>query len=326
VPQYLIVAHQTAASPELRDAIAALLREAPDARFTVLVPATPVQHMFTWEDGETLAVAEERAGAAQAAITDLGGEVVRVAIGSRNPIMAIADEVREHPGYDAIVIGTFPPGASRWLRLDLVSQSRRRFAAPIIHVVARPAGRPRPETAGELPDARYRDPRPAEIDGLVALMRSDDGLDRRRARHGLVQLGRRAAQAVVPLLADGRESVRWEAARALVDVHHPDAIPALVPVLGDPVRDVRWLAAEALIAHGPDSVVPVLRYLLAHAGNDDVVPAAHHVIRSFSRGEWEPILRPVVDGLEDGASSVSWLVPSERALRALTEVPATAVG
>lgn len=321
--RYLVIAHQTATSPELRERIAQLIREDPAAEFGIIVPETPVQNLFSWEDGDTAGVASRRANEARASIEALGGTVIHAGVGARQPLLAIADELRERPGYDAIVIGTLPAGISRWLRLDLVSQARRRFHLPVIHVEAKPAGPPRPRS--EPADTRTTAATSSEeIAGLVTALGGNDPLERRRARLALLEFGHRGAAAVVPLLADPRESVRWEAARTLVDIHHPDAIPALVERLADPSADVRWLAAEALVAHGPESVVPVLRYLLAHAGNDDIVPGAHHVVHAFAIGEWEDILAPVAAGLEEGAKSIAWLVPTERALRILGTAPAGA--
>ena len=37
-----------------------------------------------------------------------------------------------HP--DEIIIATHPPGRSNWLERDVVSQARRRYSVPIIHV------------------------------------------------------------------------------------------------------------------------------------------------------------------------------------------------
>lgn len=59
--RYLVVAHQTATSRELRARVRALVLAEPGAEFTLLVPATPVSHLFTWEDDETLDVAQRRA-------------------------------------------------------------------------------------------------------------------------------------------------------------------------------------------------------------------------------------------------------------------------
>ena len=59
--QYLIVAHQTATSPELLDRVSELVGEDLMASFTILVPAIPVVHLLTWEEGETNEIASQKA-------------------------------------------------------------------------------------------------------------------------------------------------------------------------------------------------------------------------------------------------------------------------
>jgi hypothetical protein len=57
-------------------------------------------------------------------------------VGSHAPLEAVADELSMQPDYAGIVVSTFPPGLSRWLRVDLPNQLRRRFRLPVEHVVA----------------------------------------------------------------------------------------------------------------------------------------------------------------------------------------------
>jgi len=133
--KYLIVSHQTALSPDLHREVSALVTDDPAAEFAVLVPEAPGVPT-TWE-GETVDVARHRAEAAQAALEErAGARVVRAAVGAPDPLQAIADELRTQPGYDTLVISTFPPGISRWLKLDLVHRAERKFGLPVIHVVA----------------------------------------------------------------------------------------------------------------------------------------------------------------------------------------------
>lgn len=134
--RYLLVAHQTAGSPELRECVRQFVRDDPEAEFTVLVPATPIQHLFTWEEGETLASARRNANEAAELLREAGANVTRVTIGGPVPMPAIEDELRLEGGYSGIVICTFPPGASRWLKLDLVNQGRKKTGLPVIHVTA----------------------------------------------------------------------------------------------------------------------------------------------------------------------------------------------
>jgi len=44
-----------------------------------------------------------------------------------------------------------------------------------------------------------------------------------------------------------QQQVRWEAAKTLVIIADPLAIPALIKGLKDEIFDIRWLAAEALM-------------------------------------------------------------------------------
>ncbi len=140
--RYLVVAYQTASSPELLERLKRLAAEDRTAEFALLLPATPTGDLLTWTEGEATAVAAKAADAARQEMERSGLRVTRASVGDPSPLMAIEDELRDHQElYDAIVICTFPAGISRWLRLDIVHQAERRFALPVIHVVAerRPA-------------------------------------------------------------------------------------------------------------------------------------------------------------------------------------------
>ncbi|MFQ6028627.1 MAG: hypothetical protein ACE5Q6_14165 [Dehalococcoidia bacterium] len=135
--QYLVVAHQTANSPELLERLCKIADDDPSAGFTLLVPATPVNHLLTWEEGETHTIARKTAAAASALFEAHGLDIADASVGDGAPILAIADELRAHPGqYDGIVLSTWPPGVSRWLHLDVHNQAERKFDLPVIHVVA----------------------------------------------------------------------------------------------------------------------------------------------------------------------------------------------
>ena len=133
--RYLIVTHQTALSPDLQRTVRALVAEDPAAEFAVLVPEAPGLS-FTWE-GETVDVARHRAEAAKTLLEETArARVFRTAVGVPEPLQAITDELLMHPGYDALVICTLPPGISRWLKLDLVHRAERKFGLRVIHVLA----------------------------------------------------------------------------------------------------------------------------------------------------------------------------------------------
>jgi nucleotide-binding universal stress UspA family protein len=141
--RYLIVAYQTAGSRELAERIRSLVAEDAEAEFTLLVPATPASHLHTWEEGEARQLAMLRGTEAAAGLRAAGAKVDAVRVGSHRPLDAVSDELYAHGGYEAIVVSTFPPGLSRWLRGDLPNQLRRRTRLPVHHVTAAPvrAGR-----------------------------------------------------------------------------------------------------------------------------------------------------------------------------------------
>lgn len=134
--RYLVVAHQTAESAALAGTIEDIVSEVADAEFVLVVPATPISHLFTWTEGESQYVAGEQAEAARVRFGALGAKVIGARVGDADPFLAVVDELREHPGYDAIIVSTLPAGISRWLKRDVISRLRRTFDIPIIHVAA----------------------------------------------------------------------------------------------------------------------------------------------------------------------------------------------
>lgn len=134
--RYLVLAHQTANSPELVAALKELAGRETGSTFTLVVPAAPLSYWGTWEENRAHAFAEEQAESAVRALELAGVPGVRTIIGNRYPMDALADELRDGPGYDELVICTLPAGVSRWLKLDLPHQAARRFGVPVTHVVA----------------------------------------------------------------------------------------------------------------------------------------------------------------------------------------------
>jgi hypothetical protein len=138
VARYLLVAHQTAESPELIAAALGLAGPDPKAEFTILVPATPVQHLLVWEERETKAAARHRAALAASRLRHAGCRISETRIGDQNPVLAVEDELRRLR-YAAIVVSTFPPRWSRWLKLDVISRLNRSFPNHrLIHVISEP--------------------------------------------------------------------------------------------------------------------------------------------------------------------------------------------
>jgi hypothetical protein len=54
-------------------------------------------------------------------------------VGSSDPVEAVT-EVLSRREFDEVIVSTFPPGVSRWLRMDLPNRIRRRSKLPVTHV------------------------------------------------------------------------------------------------------------------------------------------------------------------------------------------------
>lgn len=136
MPRYLVVANQTLAGEPLVSRIRKLSRAGPSAFFLV-VPATPPRN-HTWTEGEARGTARARL---DEALMELSGMEVKVEgeVGDGNPMLAIDDAIRDHGPFTEIILSTLPPGASRWLRLDLPHRVAASFGLPMTHVVGEPA-------------------------------------------------------------------------------------------------------------------------------------------------------------------------------------------
>jgi hypothetical protein len=136
VTRFLVVAHQTADSPELSAVLRQAVDRDPTATFVLLVPATPVQHIRGWTEGEAAAVALEAGERARQLLESQGVKLEAVRVGDQDPVEAAADEWNEHPDYERLILSTFAKGTSRWLRGKADSRLRKRLPIPITHVVS----------------------------------------------------------------------------------------------------------------------------------------------------------------------------------------------
>lgn len=134
----LIVANQSLASSTLADAVAERLAAGP-VRFHIVVPATPVSHGLTWDEGEAVTAAQGRLDQALQRLRDLGAPATGE-VGSQDPVAAARDALRTGT-FDEIILSTLPPGISRWLGQDVPTRLRNAVAVPVTVVVSptRPA-------------------------------------------------------------------------------------------------------------------------------------------------------------------------------------------
>ena len=114
----LIVAHKTAATPALQEAVRARAAAGP-ATFTLLVPRQlhGLHRVIDPEEGgdeETQAVLD----LALPVLEEAAGGPVGALVGDPDVVNAVQDAVNVH-GFDEIIISTLSPRVSRWLRMDV---------------------------------------------------------------------------------------------------------------------------------------------------------------------------------------------------------------
>jgi hypothetical protein len=117
----LLVAHRTAATAGLADAVRHRAGEGP-ARFTLLVPR--IAHgLHRLADPEEQDDSEARETLAQALpiLSEAAGSPVEGMIGDPTPLTAIEDAVNAGH-FDEIILSTLPATVSKWLKLDLPSK------------------------------------------------------------------------------------------------------------------------------------------------------------------------------------------------------------
>ena len=130
----LVVAHQTAATSHLLDAVRERAQRAP-ARFHLVVPrqAHGMHKVVDPQDAggdEAQQVLDE----ALPKLSEAAGHRVTGSLGDPEPLMAIHDAINLG-SYDEIIVSTLPLGVSRWLKLDLISKTRA-LGLPVTHVQA----------------------------------------------------------------------------------------------------------------------------------------------------------------------------------------------
>src|ERR1700761_6725606 len=130
----LVVAHQTAATPGLLDAVRARATRGP-ATFHLIVPQQAHgMHKVVDPQDAGADEAQRVLDAALPKLSDAAGQEVTGSVGDAEPLMAIQDAVNLGD-YDEIIISTLPLGISRWLKLDLISKAKG-LGLPVTHVAA----------------------------------------------------------------------------------------------------------------------------------------------------------------------------------------------
>jgi hypothetical protein len=131
----LVVAHQTAATQALLDAVHER-SELGAATFHLVVPraAHGLHRILDPEDTDG-SEAESVLHQALPRLSAAAGSEVTGSIGDPEPLSAIHDAINLG-SYDELIISTLPLGVSKWLKLDLVSKAGA-LGLPVTHVLAK---------------------------------------------------------------------------------------------------------------------------------------------------------------------------------------------
>ena len=131
----LVVAHKTAATPALIEAVRERAARGP-AKFTLLVP-NPAHGLHVVVDPEDVEEGEGQQVLELAIplLEEAAGAPVEGMVGDPSPMNAIQDAINIH-GFDEVIISTLPARVSKWLKLDLPSKVSG-LGLPVTTVTAR---------------------------------------------------------------------------------------------------------------------------------------------------------------------------------------------
>lgn len=116
----LIVAHRTAATPVLLDAVRTRAEEG-ECEFTLLVPNVPLA-LRRQEDAVGEHEAQIILDLALPLLEEACGQPVTGVVGDPNPLSAVADAINRQGPFDEVILSTLPRRVSRWLRTNLPSK------------------------------------------------------------------------------------------------------------------------------------------------------------------------------------------------------------
>jgi hypothetical protein len=117
----LVVANQTAATPRLLEEVKRRSKEGP-CTFTLLIPDAPSRKAADWTLDTALPLLRRAARGP-----------VEALVHGEDPVTSVQEAVRTGD-FDEIIVSTLPPGASKWLRRDLVNQVKR-LGLPVTAII-----------------------------------------------------------------------------------------------------------------------------------------------------------------------------------------------
>jgi hypothetical protein len=114
----LVVAHKTAATPPLIEAVRERAARGP-ATFTLLVPnAAHGLHRVVDPEDQEHSETDQVIELAVPLLEEAAGAPVESMVGVASPLDAVQDALNLH-GFDEVILSTLPARVSRWLHLDL---------------------------------------------------------------------------------------------------------------------------------------------------------------------------------------------------------------
>jgi hypothetical protein len=120
-PRVLVVAHKTAATPPLLQAVRERAQRGPST-FTLLVPnAARGLHRVVDPEDQGATAAQAVIDRAVPLLSEAAGSPVEALLGDADPVAAVHDAINIH-GFDEVIISTLSARMSRWLKLDLPSK------------------------------------------------------------------------------------------------------------------------------------------------------------------------------------------------------------
>jgi len=130
----LVVAHKTAATPALIDAVR-LRAERGFAEFHLLVPAPHPTLLHHEVSPPGVTEGEQVLALALPLLAEATGRIVDGSVSRRHDPMDAIEETLYNADYDEIILSTLPRAVSRWLHIDLPSRVAH-LGLPVTTVVA----------------------------------------------------------------------------------------------------------------------------------------------------------------------------------------------
>ncbi len=136
----LVVAHKTAATPALLDAVRQRAARGP-ARFHLLVPNP---HPPSWRPAEAshpdVTEGEQVLALALPLLDEAAGHLADGSVSPRHDPMDAIEETLHDEDFDEIILSTLPRAVSRWLHLDLPHRVAH-LGLPLTTVIAQDRAR-----------------------------------------------------------------------------------------------------------------------------------------------------------------------------------------